>query len=348
MTDLPAVSPQGLRVAVIGLGRMGLRHVEAARSLGMDVVGGADPGEAARRAAVAEKGLPEAGVFADGAAMLAALRPEAVVVATTAPSHGPLVLAAVAAGARFILCEKPMAQSLDQAAEMIDACNAAGVRLAVNHQMRFMDQYTGVKALVGGPALGPLASVTVAASNFGLAMNGSHYFEMFRYLTGEPVAELAAWFEPAKLANPRGAEFDDASGRVLARTASGVAMYLDFGAGAGWGVQVVYSCRTGQVVVDELRGEMKVAARQADYRDLPTTRYGMPVEVEHRAIAPADVIQPTAAVWAAMLAGRDWPDGAAGLHAMRCLVAAHASHRRGGAMVRLDGDLPGAEVFHWA
>jgi hypothetical protein len=113
-------------------------------------------------------------------------------------------------------------------------------------------------------------------------------------------------------------------------------------------VQVVYSCRTGQVVVDELRGEMKVAARQADYRDLPTTRYGMPVEVEHRAIAPADVIQPTAAVWAAMLAGRDWPDGAAGLHALRCLVAAHVSHRRGGAMVRLDGDLPGAEVFHWA
>jgi predicted dehydrogenase len=349
MPDQIAVSPEGLRTAVIGLGRMGLRHVEAARGLGMAVIGGADPSAEARAALSRDHGIAPDACFDDGVAMLHALRPEALVIATTAPAHADLVLAAVRAGVRHILCEKPMARSLTEAEAMIAACDAEGVRLAINHQMRFMDQYTEVKAQLGTPELGALGSVTVAASNFGLAMNASHYFEMFRYMTGEDVTEVSAWFDAEKLANPRGAQFDDASGRVLARTASGVAMYLDFPARAGWGVQVVYSCRTGQIIVDELRGEMKLAARQAEFRDLPTTRYGMPVEVQHRAIAPADVIAPTAAVWAAMLAGRDWPCGRTGAHALACLVAAHASHRRGGVAVRLDDpSLPRDEIFHWA
>jgi predicted dehydrogenase len=344
-----AINPAGLRTAVVGLGRMGLRHVQAAQSLGMAVIGGADPSAEARAALSRDHGVAPEACFADGAAMLDALRPEALVVATTAPAHASLVQAAVRAGVKYILCEKPMARSLAEAEAMIEACNAAGVRLAINHQMRFMDQYTEVKDQIGTKAMGPLASITVAASNFGLAMNASHYFEMFRYMTGAPVAEIAAWFDAEKLANPRGPQFEDASGRVLARTASGVTLYLDFPAGAGWGVQVVYSCRKGQIVVDELRGEMKVAVRQAEFRDLPTTRYGMPVDVDQRAIAPADVIGPTAAVWVAMLAGRDWPDGAAGAHALACLVAAHASHRRGGQSVLMnDPALPRDETFHWA
>lgn len=344
-----AISPRGLRTAVIGLGRMGLRHVEAARSLGMEVVGGADPSAEARAALVRDFGIAPDACFADGQDMLAALRPEAVVIATTAPAHCALVLAACAAGVRYILCEKPMARSLAEADQMIAACDAAGARLAINHQMRFMDQYTEVKALLGSAALGPLGAIAVAASNFGLAMNASHYFEMFRYMTGEDVAEVSAWFDAEKLANPRGAQFDDASGHVLARTASGVCMSLAFPAAAGWGVQVVYSCRAGQIVVDELRGEMKLAARQAEFRDLPTTRYGMPVDVSHHTIAPADVIQPSAAVWSAMLAGADWPDGRAGAHALACLVASHVSHRRGGIAVRLDDPaLPRDEIFHWA
>lgn len=346
---LPPVDPAGLRTAVIGLGRMGMRHVQAAQTLGMAVIGGADPSAEARATLARDHGVPAGNCFADGAAMLEALRPEAVVVATTAPFHAPLVLAAVAAGARFILCEKPLAVSLDEAAAMLAACDAAGVRLAVNHQMRFMDQYTAVKALLNTEAQGGLASILVAGSNFGLAMNASHYFEMFRFITGEDVAEVSAWFEADKLSNPRGAQFDDASGRVLARGASGVSMFLDFSARAGWGVQVTYLTRNGRITVDELRGEMQVVARQAEHRALPTTRYGMPVDVETRAIAPADVIAPTAAVWQAMLAGRDWPDGRAGAHALRCLVAAHASARAGGAAVSItDPALPAAEIFHWA
>lgn len=344
-----AKSPTDLRAAVIGLGRMGMRHMEAINSLGMKVVGVADTGQQARAAVQDGYGIGPSACFSDGVEMLRSVRPEALVIATTAPSHAPLVLAAAEAGVRYILCEKPMATSFRDAQEMLEACRRADAVLAINHQMRFMEQYTRVRSVIGSEALGPLASVLVAASNFGLAMNGSHYFEMFRYISGLSVYSVNAWFEDAKLANPRGAQFEDRSGRILARTADGVSMYLDFSVNAGNGVSVVYTCRNGQIFVDELNGFMRVVTRKAEYRDLPTTRYGMPSDIHVEDIAPADVVGPTKALWSALLDGQSYPDGEAGLHALACCVAAHVSHENGGNAVRIDDQsLPSAHQFKWA
>lgn len=337
----------GLRVALIGLGRMGLRHVEAARRLGMDVCGAADTSAAALQAVQEQHGV--SACFTDAYEMLAKLHPEALVIATTAPTHAPFVLAAAELGVRYVLCEKPLATSLAEADAMLAACGRAGARLAVNHQMRYMAQYTQVKALIGSAELGPLVSILVAGSNFGLAMNASHYFEMFRYISDESVHDVQAWLEDAQLANPRGAQFEDRSGRLLARSKAGASMFIDFSANAGWGLQVVYICRHGQIVVDELNGDMRVAARKAQYRELPTTRYGMPVDIRNEKIEPADTVGPTMDVWNALLAGEGYPDGAAGAHALACLVAAHASHEAGGRAVRLaHASLPRDRVFKWA
>ena len=343
-------SPYGMRAAVIGLGRMGLRHIEAIVGLDMTVVGVADTDQKARATAQeAGYGVVPSTCFSDGMEMLRSVRPEALVIATTAPSHAPLVLAAAEAGVRYILCEKPMATSLGDAWAMKEACRNAGAVLAINHQMRFMEQYTRVRSLIGSEELGPLASILVAGSNFGLAMNGSHYFEMFRYVSGQPVGSVNAWLEDAKLANPRGAQFEDRSGRVLARAANGVSMYLDFSVNAGNGIGVVYTCRNGQIFVDELSGFMRVVSRKGEFRDLPTTRYGMPSDIRIENINPADVVGPTKALWSALLGGQSYPDGEAGLHALACCVAAHVSHERGGDAVSVDVPaLPRARQFAWA
>jgi predicted dehydrogenase len=345
----PILNGVPLRAALVGLGRMGVRHLEAVNRLGMSVVGLADMSGDAVAAAAAPIGLASAGCFTDAGEMFRATRPEAVVIATTAPAHAPLVLAAVEAGARYILCEKPMAASLAEVDEMTRACAAAGTVLAVNHQMRFMAHYSHVKTLIGGDALGPLISMVVAGSNFGLAMNACHYFEAFRFLTSSRVANVQAWFETEALTNPRGTQFDDRSGRLLATNESGQGLYIDFSAKAGWGLQVVYICRNGQIVLDELNGDVRVAARQAEFRDLPTSRYGMPVDIRQEAIAPAETVECTMAVWRAMIAGDGYPGADVGEHAISCLVAAHLSDRAGG--VRVSTNLPEAarqERFAWA
>ena len=59
----------------------------------------------------------------------------AVYVSSTNQHHPRQVIAAAAAG-RHILCEKPLAITLEEALEMAHACRKAGVLLATNHHLR--------------------------------------------------------------------------------------------------------------------------------------------------------------------------------------------------------------------
>ena len=55
---------------------------------------------------------------------------------------------------------------------------SAGIRLAVNHQMRFMDQYRIILDALKSGRYGELCSMTVVGGCFG-GHNGSHYIEAF-------------------------------------------------------------------------------------------------------------------------------------------------------------------------
>jgi predicted dehydrogenase len=327
---------------------MGRRHLQVAKNLGFEIAGLYDPLAESVALALKEHALPESLVFDSAQQMLETVRPDALVVASTAPSHCEYVCLAAEAGVRYVLCEKPMAVSVAECGRMLAACAASGTALAVNHQMQFMEQYTLVKALASSPAFGGLRSVTVAASNFGLAMNGAHYFEMFRYLTGEEIETVSFWADAEKVPNPRGPQYEDRSGQLRAVAPSGVRLYLEIGGDQGHGLQVIYGCRYGQIFVDELSGFVRYIHRKAEFANLPTTRYGMPAEEVTRQIAPADVIAPTEAVWRAMIAGGDYPDGVCGRHAVRALVAANISGEREGQPVKLDDGEAANRVFPWA
>ena len=340
---------QSITFGVIGVGRMGMNHVLAAKQLGMLPVGLADVSSVALDSACNTHGLGRELGFIDANEMIRQMKPQALVVATTAPMHAEFVLAAVELGVRHILCEKPMASSLAQADAMLAACERTGVQLAVNHQMRFMPHYNRVRELIGGNDLGTLSSIVVSGSNFGLAMNASHYFELFRYITDSPVHSVQAWFDEAMVPNPRGLQFKDRSGRLLARSHSGTVMYIDFAVTSGHGLQVSFICRNGQITVDELTGDLRVSTRQAQYRELPTTRYGMPADVRLESVEPTDTVVPTMNLWSAMFGGYPFPDGAVGRHALACLVAAHVSHEGGGREVALEeATIPCDRVFPWA
>lgn len=337
-----------MKFCAIGLGRMGRRHLQVARNLGMEIVGICDPMPESIKLAQEEYGLSEKVVFSSAKEMLETTRPDALVVSSTAPSHCEYVCMAAEAGVKYILCEKPMAVSLAECDRMIEACKKSGSLLAVNHQMQFMEQYTVVKELINSPEFGGLRSVTVTASNFGLAMNAAHYFEMFRYMTGEQISEVSCWMDSARVPNPRGAQYEDRSGQLRALSPSGIRLYMEIGGDLGHGIQVVYSCRLGQILVDELSGHLRYFHRKPEFAELPTTRYGMPAVTEMREIAPADVIKPTEAVWKAMFENRTYPDGACGRHTVSVLVAANISGESDGKQVELARELPADRVFPWA
>ena len=241
-----------------------------------------------------------------------------------------------------------MAVSLDECDAMMSACKKSNSILAINHQMRFMEQYTAVKAMCESEEFGGLQSVTVAASNFGLAMNGCHYFEMFRYIMDEEISEVQFWADKEKVPNPRGEQFEDHSGQLRAVTKSGKRLYMELGGDQGHGIFVTYGCRFGQIVVDELAGDLRAVVRNEEFRSMPTTRYGMPAREILQKIAPADVIGPTQSIWKAMLDGKNYPDGRCGRHALAVLVSANISAENDGSLVKISENLDRSRKFPWA
>jgi len=336
-----------MKTAIVGVGRMGRRHIQVVRQLGFDLVGVFDVSPASLKMAQDEYALSDQILFNDLDKLYFEAKPELLIIATTADSHCTMACMAAEQGAKYILVEKPMAVSLEECDRMIETCKRYGTKLAVNHQMRFMEQYTEPKRLFATEAFDGLKSMTVVARNIGFSMNGSHYFEAFHFLTGEPAVEVTAWFSPEVVPNPRGAQFQDRAGSIRAVTASGKRLYMEIGADQGHGSLTIYACRSGLITVNERTGELVSTEREEQYRAFPTTQ-GKPCEDAKSMIQPCDVIATSVSVIRALLCNENSISGEDGRRVVELLVAAFQSAEQGSVPVRLDSKLDRSQVYPWA
>nr|WP_174257683.1 Gfo/Idh/MocA family oxidoreductase [Phytoactinopolyspora alkaliphila] len=81
---------------------------------------------------------------------------DVVDVCTPTFAHPDVVLAAAAAGCD-VVCEKPLASTSAVAAEMVDACERAGVRIFPAHVVRFFPEYTAMQRHVAAGGVGDIA-----------------------------------------------------------------------------------------------------------------------------------------------------------------------------------------------
>ena len=119
-----------LRLAVVGVGWAGRRHVEAVGELGrrLEVVRLVDNDVGFLRRQAAELGVEECST--DYAEVLADPEIDAVSICTPHALHCPMALQAAEAG-KHVLVEKPMATCVEDADRMLRAATANGVRLYV-------------------------------------------------------------------------------------------------------------------------------------------------------------------------------------------------------------------------
>jgi predicted dehydrogenase len=103
--------------------------------------------------------FPSINGYNDYRAMLATERPEFVSVCAFPPDRESMVLAALDAGAKAILVEKPFAVSVDVARRMIAAAEAHGARLFVHFQRRYGLPFQWVHAAIAEGKIGELLSV---------------------------------------------------------------------------------------------------------------------------------------------------------------------------------------------
>jgi myo-inositol 2-dehydrogenase/D-chiro-inositol 1-dehydrogenase len=196
------VSPAPVRLALIGLGNMGMEHLAIFASLQRQVRISALADSHAPFAERAAVQAPTAAVFLDPLDCVNNADVDAVVVATADDTHHGIVDACIARGL-FVLCEKPITTSADQSLQLVNAERAAARRLVqVGYMRRFDTDYQHLyrtlrSGRVGEPVLisqchrNPLALITFDEQEL-IASSASHDIDLFRWLCGEDIKEVSA------------------------------------------------------------------------------------------------------------------------------------------------------------
>jgi 1,5-anhydro-D-fructose reductase (1,5-anhydro-D-mannitol-forming) len=126
--------------------------VEAIRAQpGHEVVAVMSSSAERSRGFAAELKIPSAYDSLD--AMLADPAVHVVYISTTNELHAAQAIAAAKAG-KHVLCEKPLALTVDDALEMARACRDAGVLLATNHHLRNAATHRKIRELIAAGAVG--------------------------------------------------------------------------------------------------------------------------------------------------------------------------------------------------
>jgi len=149
--DTPA-PPARVRVALVGCGNIAIKgHVPAYTDLpNASLTAVCDPVADLAEAAAAMTG---AAVYSDLDELLASEDIDAVDICTPPWTHAELAIKAAEAG-KHILCEKPIAPSLEDADAMIAAAAANGVKLMIGQTRRFDARYRTVKEQIDAGPIG--------------------------------------------------------------------------------------------------------------------------------------------------------------------------------------------------
>lgn len=147
-----------LKIAVAGAGSFGREHLATlARRDDVAIAGVADPSDRATGSAVADFGAGQA--FKDAVAMLDAVAPDGVIVASPGHTHVAIATAALARDIPVLL-EKPVGLTAADADALIAAEARSKAFVLPGHILRFSSPYQQTVAIAQSGELGAVLSVT--------------------------------------------------------------------------------------------------------------------------------------------------------------------------------------------
>jgi predicted dehydrogenase len=210
-----------LNMGVIGVGAMGRRHAFNIRHLipQAKLIAVADADLKRAEQVAAELEIEH---FYDRAEALIEHRDiQAVVVVTPAKFHGAVMKMCAGAG-KDIFCEKPFTLTVEEADEVLDATNKAGIRVQPGHVRRYDPSNARAKKRIEAGEIGdPVIFKSLArdpmpppVSYMASGVNGMffqdsmvHEFDLGRWIMNDEIAEVHAY--GAVLAFPEIAQFND-------------------------------------------------------------------------------------------------------------------------------------------
>ena len=146
-----------VNVGLVGYGFMGKMHAQCYEATGRaKMVALLDVDEEKRKEAESKYGCSTHIDFND---MIASADIDLVDICTPTFLHEEYVVKAARAG-KHIMCEKPMALTVDSCDRMIEAASEAGVMFMIGHVIRFWPEYAALKEIVDSGKYGKVLWVT--------------------------------------------------------------------------------------------------------------------------------------------------------------------------------------------
>ena len=187
-----------MRIGIVGLGLMGQVHLKAWQAAGAEVVALHD-----QNVILVEHLAREHHVKACTVSELLELV-DVVDICLPTPQHLEFTVLAAQAG-KHVVCEKPMALTLEDANTMLKTCQKAGVRLFIAHVVRFFEQYQTAAASIARGEIGALGTMRLKRCAYQPAKENDNWFLDETRSGGVPLDlmvhdfDVANWF--AGLAN---------------------------------------------------------------------------------------------------------------------------------------------------
>ncbi|MGN7949700.1 Gfo/Idh/MocA family protein [Microbacterium sp. 22215] len=203
------MSVHQLRIAVIGTGMIAAVHVRSARAAGAQVIGVL--GRNARKSEEAAEAFGAGRGYADLNELLAD-QPDVVHICTPNSQHYPQAIAVISAGIN-VICEKPLAVSVEDADDLVQAAANAGVVATVPFVYRFHPMVREIRARIAGGDLGRVLTIhghylqdwmqdedasswrvdsAEGGDSRAFADIGSHWCDLVEFVTGTRFTDVSA------------------------------------------------------------------------------------------------------------------------------------------------------------
>ena len=199
-----------IRAGVVGVGFIGVAHVEALRRLGVDVAGvvGSSPERAREKAQSA--GLPS--VYDSVEALASDDSIDVIHITSPNYAHAEQVRIVLEAG-KHVVCEKPLALDSADTADLVGRAERSGLVNAVCFNIRFYPANHQARAMVASGEIGEPRLVTGSYHQDWLLLDtdwnwrlqpeqggklravadiGSHWLDLTSFITGRRVVEVMA------------------------------------------------------------------------------------------------------------------------------------------------------------
>ena len=146
-----------IKLGLIGAGGIAQAHCRAISEIdGAELVAASDLVQANVERTASRWGIPK--TFNDYNEMLKMDELDGVVVCTPTAVHAPPTIAALKAG-KHVLCEKPLATTVEDCQRIAEAASRSGRKVTVHHQMRFVPTFERAKELIDNGHIGKVFAI---------------------------------------------------------------------------------------------------------------------------------------------------------------------------------------------